>query len=253
MIKHCFLLGAAFLLLPGLVSAQDFVDPELSGTTQYDGWADLNATNFPGYGVYPGSAAWPTPIGSNQAGSGDGAFNKTYGNGYPPSSGNYVYVTQFGGGTFDPTVVVGSFAVGDLTPVDGVKNVLFQTLMGGALMMGGEYVEFGSGIHPVLNYNGGSQSLVADYYQLIWTGIVTSPQGDGDGFLRGFQWDLSAAVDPITSFEINWSNANHAQIYGMQLDQSDVFGQAIPEPSALMLIALGGGFLMARRRKRNHG
>lgn len=252
MIKHYFLLGAAFLLLPGLATAQDFVDPAFSGTTQYDGWADLNATSFPGYGGYPGSAAWAAPMDSNQTDSGDGTFNKTSGNGYP-TSGNFIYVTQNQGGTFDATVVVGSFAVSDVTPIAGVKNILFQTLMGGALMMGGEYVEFASGIHPVLNYNGGSQNLAADYYQLIWEGVVTSPQGDGDAFLRGFQWDLSAVVDPITSFEITWSNANHSQIYGMQLNQSDVFGQAIPEPSTLILIALGGGFLVTRGRKRNHG
>jgi len=252
--KKSLLLAFSLALFPCLVHAQSFLDPAFSGVTQYDGWANLNSTNFPGYGGYPGSTPWPSPILANQVDSGDGGFNKTSGNGYPLSvaSGNYVYVTQPGGGTSDPTVAVGSFAVSDQTPVSGLKNVLFQSLMGGALMMGGEYVEFASGIYPVLSYNGGAQNLTATYYDLLWEGELSADQGDGYGYLRAFQWDLSGIVDPISSFSISWSNTNHAQIYEMQLNQSDVFTQVVPEPSAFLLVVSGmSGILFSTRRRFN--
>lgn len=249
--KIRYLIPLALAACVSCLHSQTFIDPGFTGTTQFDGWENLNATNFPGYGGYPGSAAWPSPIGSNVAGSGSGELNKTAGNGYPlaGSSGNFIYVTQSGAGTSDPDVAVGSFSVSDSNVVTGLQNVFFQTLMGAALQIGGEYVEFASGIYPVLNYNGGSQGLMATFTNLFWEGEIEADQGEGYGYLRGFQWNLSEILDPISSISITWSNTNHAQIYGLQLNQSDVYS-AVPEPSTWALLGLSALMLIVWQRRR---
>ncbi len=75
--------------------------------------------------------------------------------------------------------------------------------------------------------------------------------------LYGFQWDLSA-YNNIESFIISWDMTDHAQLYGLQLDQSSVFNGeilsnyiSIPEPgtyAALFGGALAIGFLIRRHR-----
>ena len=111
-------------------------------------------------------------------------------------------------------------------------------------------MEFAGGNFPVLNYNGLSQNIPANFYSLEWEGELSSDFGDGYGYLRGFQWDLRSISEPITSFEITWSNNNHAQIYALQLDQSDIFTQVIPEPSSYFLMTFGLACLFAITRIR---
>jgi len=228
-----------------------FIDPNFSGITQYDGWENLNAVAYPPP-TYPHyTSTDPFSIASNQPGSNGAMLNKVSGAGGPmdPDLGNYIYV--FGGMSSDATVTTASFSITDSAVVSGLQNVFLQTMMVGASTLpGGEYMEFSNGIFPVLNYNGGIQNLVATntfyFGEIDVEGIGF---GDGTIFHRGFQWDLSGILDPVTSIEITWNNSPHSQIYGVQLDQSDTYS-VIPEPSvfALVFLALLCGVICYRNR-----
>lgn len=216
------------------------MNPGLTGTTQFDGWAGLTAANFPGYGTFPGNGAWPGPIGSNQASSGDANLNKiglgAGGGAFPASEGIY-----HGGFSNVPNTLGGTESVTDTTPVANLRNVVFQILISEA---------FGSDLfndaRPVLNYNGGSQVLAANYFNKdrLDTG-TTFPNpitGDPEPLFhttRTLQWDLSGIVDPITSIGIVFSPVQHGIILEARLDQSDTFTW-IPEPASMGCVSLIG-------------
>lgn len=240
------LLAAAVAGLIGTTSRAEVVDPGLTGVTQYDGWDDLTAGNFPGYGSFPGSSPWPSPMGSNQPGSGDAGFNKLSGNGY--AAGSSIYV---GGFSSTPNTLGGTFAVADSTPVAGLETVVFQLEIGEAF--GFDLFDDAS---PTLSYNGGSQALTATpvLVDQIQNGTFTNPvTGQPEPVFINtwlFEWDLSGVVDPIDSFQVSFSAVQHSQIYALRLDQSDTL-RLVPEPASLGLMGLGAASvaLIYRRRR----
>jgi hypothetical protein len=213
------------------VAGVAIVHPALTGTTQYDGWIAMSSTNYPGYGSFPGSAPWPAPIGSNRTPANtfnasepaDAGVMKTAngagGGGPLPLSGT-IY---FGG--FDQSVNTfgGTLAVSDATPVPGLATVVFQVQIGEAWTY-----DFYNHVLPTLSYNGGSQrlpatrSFITDRYD---NGTVQMPSGTEHIYNNTYllQWDLRAIAGPITAFAIEFSGVQHAQVYGMALDQSDTY------------------------------
>lgn len=219
---------------------------DLDGNTQNDGWTNSSLTSVSaGFGSFPGSSPWPNPIQSNVGG--DASLNKTAngtGGGPYPASGS-IY---FGGFSGDVNNNGGTLAVTDSTPVANLQTVVFQVEIGEAWTY-----DFYNGVLPTLSYNGGSQMLAADYISLsqVFTGTVTMPSGEEPLYLNtyGLQWDLSGIGETITSFTISFTGVQHAQLYSLQLDQSDTFTQAVPEPSTYALMALAGAFVCWRLRR----
>ena len=227
------------------------IDPGLTGSTQFDGWHEgsLTTPSNPGYPGFPGSAAWPAPIGSSAAGSGDANLNKvangTGGGPYPASGSIY-----FGGFSADVNNDGGTLSVTDTTPVAGLANIVFQIQIGEAWTF-----DFLDHVLPTLSYNGGSQALTADTSMLLeqfFNGTVSMPTGEENVYINTYmlQWDVSA-LGPITDFAIEFSGVQHAQLYMVQLDQSDTFS-VVPEPGAMVLAGLGGVGLLLAARKRRH-
>lgn len=101
------------------------INPGLTGTTQYNGWLGLTSANYPGYPFFPGLGAWPAPMAPNQPGSGTALLakvaNGSVGGPYPATGGLY-----FGSMTTLINGYGGTLAVGNPTPVSGLKNVVFQ-------------------------------------------------------------------------------------------------------------------------------
>jgi hypothetical protein len=231
--RSAFVLAASLLVLSGPVQAADYLTFDLSGTTQADGWANLTTANYPGYGTFPGAGAWPAPIGSNTAGSGDADLNKISGNGYPAGASIYAPFTN------------SVFQVSDGSAVANLETVVFQLQIGTAYGL-----DLSSA--PTLSYNGGSQALVATYAQLV----SSTPNGDFGGSptilnVLAYQWDLSGIEGTINSFSVSWAVAPHTQTYGVKLDQGSMMDQvvAVPEPSTYA-IAVGLVALIVFRLRR---
>jgi len=230
------LLLAGLIALPAAASAAPLVTPTLSGNTEYEGWEELTAANNPGYpGFFNFTDPWPAPIDPNISGSaGNAGFDKVSGGGYPASESIYSFTAP------------GTFAVTNTAPLVNLETVTFQLDLGVDSFLAS----------PVLSYNGGSQNLSATFSeQGAGPTAFTNPQTGEEGTttLFGFQWDLSSIAGPVTDYTIQWTTDAHATVYNLRLDSSDSFTgnavSAVPEPSALLLVAIGGLLLLFLRTR----
>lgn len=225
------------------------VEPNLPGTTQYDGWDTLTVNRLPGYGSYPGDAAWPGTVGSNSTGSLDAVFGKASGNGFFASQSMYV-----GAGAR------GNFFVKDTTPHAVTKTVVFQIDIGSGGVDGQDVVG-GTGtldmsLEPTLVVNNVSASPLVHRKRVIIsssTGVNSggnAPAGDGEATLVTWQywWDLSTFAGTVNDLQVNWQQFEHSQTYGLRLDSSNVSVAAVPEPATFALVVLGVAPLLVRRR-----
>lgn len=239
-------LAAAGLFAFGTAQAA-FIDPDFSGTTEFEGWSGLTAVNNPGYPTFGNStSAWPAPIAPNEPNSaGSAAFDKLSGGGYP--SGSSIY-NSFSAGTF---------VVFDNSPLADLENVFFQIDLGAGqtVFPGGDIGFFDpeapGGGTPVLNFNGGSQALAptVDFSSPGGTPFVNFITLEPDTTTAfAFQWDLSG-LGPITSYQIEWTSIEFGTAYGLQLDTSTIFTEVtpIPEPTSLALLGLAAAAALARR------
>ncbi|WOO42643.1 hypothetical protein [Rubellicoccus peritrichatus] len=213
------------------------LDVTLSGNSATANWADLTAANYPtsaGYNNFmTNTAGWTTPI---SADAGSATLDKVAGTGgYPATASIYNFTAE------------GSLVISNSSPLSGLETLIVQVDLGGLFTS-----------NPVLNYNGGSQALVADF-SAITTGDFSfvNPSAPGPPAPTSnfaFQWDLSGVVNPITSYEVAWTTDEHVTTFGIQLDTGDTFsGQAIPEPSTYA--AAFGAFALVIvwvRRKFSH-
>ncbi len=232
------LIASLTFFLISTPAISQFLSPALPGASAYEGWSDLTVTRLGvAYGTYPGATPWPAPIDPNEpSSSGHAEFNKTAGPGYPAGTSIYSPIT---GGTFVITSNSG-LAISD------VETVVFQ-------------IDLGAGsdafnADPVLNYNGGSQSLAADFTATA-DGRFTStnpndPSETGLTTIYQYQWDFSGVTtEPVTEYQLLWTTGGHAQTYAMQVDVGDTFAQVVPEPTSLLLM-LGGVLGLAGRTRR---
>ncbi|EAQ81548.1 hypothetical protein DSM3645_28242 [Blastopirellula marina DSM 3645] len=225
------------------------IDPGLSGNTQYDEWTNnsLTIAGSPGYPGFPGSGAWPNPIGSDLGG--DATLNKTAngtGGGPYPASGSIYY----GGFSGDINNNGGTLAVADATPISNLQTVSLQIQIGEAWTY-----DFYNEVLPTLSYNGGAQSVAPTTSSLLeqfYNGTVEMPTGPEDVFINTYllTWDLSGIVGTIADFAVSFTGVQHAQLYTLRLDQSDQVS-ATPEPGSLALllgIVPAAAWCMRRRR-----
>lgn len=250
------------LALGSVTSQAAIQNANLGGTTSYDGWENITAANNPGYPGFGDSTAWPHPIESNAAGSGDANLTKVANGtlGAPSPLGASVY---FGGFASNANAFGGTLGVNDATPLAGLSTLLFQIEIGEGIAG----YDFYNHAAPVLRINNGS-AISANYFALLSTfqsGAFDIPGDDPDlGAVPVFQntyayqWDIAGylAANPgtINSLSIEFSGAQHAQVYALRLDQSTAVWNSlavVPEPGSPILISaafLGLGLTLRRRR-----
>ncbi|MDZ8118160.1 PEP-CTERM sorting domain-containing protein [Pontiella agarivorans] len=202
----------------------------LGGNKLYDGWDGLSASHYPGYGSYPGAGTWPGSMVANEAGSNGGELAKISGTGYAGGSSLY----SSAGGVFE---------VSQDSVVSGLETIVFAVGYGA-----GTSASFTNG--PTLMINGSTVVGAAD--SSFNLGSYDDNIGGYDVTLTTdvFQWDLSSLGETVSSFSISYDVGEHAQQYGLQLEQSDTYTEAIPEPATIVLIGGAGGALFMLRRMR---
>lgn len=260
----------ATISLTGLAAASPgeyIVDPNLPGTTHYDGWlaveyegnslSSLSGSVAGFTGRQYGTATWPSGIAAYQGDDGHDAevIKLSSGLGGPLDGGPYPGSDSlyFGGYSPEHNRFGGTVAVHEPTALANVANIVLQIEIGEAY--GYDFWEGEDSYLPTLNYNGESQAIEATSWELakqVYNGTFPAPEGGGEQPLYIntylFQWDLSDVTDPIDDFQIVISAVQHARIHAMRLDQSDTFAP-IPEPASLGLLGTAGLLLLRRRRR----
>jgi hypothetical protein len=222
-----------------------------SGSSGTDGWVNVNSVNFSGFGGFPGSSAWPAPIGSNGIGSGDADLSRVAGS--PTGGGPFLSSSSIYFGNFAqvPNALGGTLRVSDSTALANLKTLVFQIQIG-------EATGYDLYSAPALKINGGSSVVTPIFSGILnrfQNGTFTSPETGADEPVyvntRGYQWDVSS-LGTVTSFAIDFSGVTHSQIYGLQLDQSSSFFSApvIPEPNVGGLIFTAACLFLFCRRAR---
>lgn len=206
-----------FCLLALCLPLSAAVTYSLPGSTETSSWV-LNNTNYPsatyrtfGTANLPwGAAATPT------SGTSSALLNKVSGSGYMSGAGFMYTAGQ-----------EGFFSISDSSPLASMQTIVMQ---------GGISDPMTS--IPVLNYNGGSQAIAAQYFSVF----AGSPYPD-----RVWQWDLSGIVGPITSYEVLFSG--HFAATSLTIDTSSSYLEVIPEPSIGVLGLAALGLTFTRRRR----
>lgn len=221
----------------------------LSGNSESNGWLTINSSVFPGTGSFPGTTMW-SPLGSTTGGNAvlEKLSNGSGGGPYAASGSMY-----FGGFSSTINNNGGSLGVTDSTPVANLSNIVYQLQIGEAWTY-----DFYNNVLPTLSYTT-SSGTVTNISATNWSlleqydnGTVSMPTGEETVYINTYamQWDLSGVTEDITSFTISFTGVQHGQVYSMQLDQSDTYIQAVPEPATGVMLGLGSVFFVWRLRRR---
>lgn len=175
--------------------------------------------------------------------------------GGPYAAGSSMY---YGGFNANPNINGGTLALSSSTPLDSLQTVLFQIQIGEAMTY-----DFYDGALPTLSYtlagDANSYTLAASAssnYHKLNNGTVQMPTGMEPIYVNSYaMWfDFSAVVGDVESFNVSWTGVQHAQLYGVSIQQDDValtssvLPISVPEPSAALLGSIGFFFLLRRRK-----
>jgi hypothetical protein len=233
--KKLYLIFLMTILAVALSNAQIIdVNFGTGGTNRSSGWVGVNNQNYTGYGSFPGSAPWPSPIRANQ-GITNPTLNRTAGS---PSGGGPFLATDsiyFGSFSQVPNALGGTLRLSDTNPLSNLRTVVFQIQIGEAL--GFDF--FSPSGFPKLSLNGGT-STFASFTNLVnryQNGVFPSPETGQDEPVYvntwAYQWNLGST--PATSYNIDFSGVTHSQVYALRLDTTSLVYNTpvIPEPSVL--------------------
>ena len=232
------------------ITGNPFVDVDLGMTSTTALWDGVGSDDHPGYPKFPGSGDWPAPMSPNSGNSTavlEKVSNGAGGGPYPSSSSIY-----FGGQSLGD-IDGGTVRAYDAAPVSDVSTVVFQIQIGDSLAWA-----FYQDQMPTLSYTTDSGTVYnipatfESYYAMI-----ASPGFEGFDIgvkTYAFQWDLSGVEEEITEVWVSVNAVQHAQIYGMQLDEGaavyteSILPASIPEPSIALWGAAGMFALLIRHR-----
>ena len=210
------------------------------GTNRYSGWEGVNAQNYSGYGSFPGSSPWPSPINANQ-GITNPILNRIAGS--PTGGGPYLGLESIYFGNFAqvPNALGGTLRLSDNSPINNLRTVVFQIQIGEAL----GYDFFEPSGFPKLSLNGGT-STFSSFTNLVnryQNGVFPSPETGLNEPIYvntwAFQWNLGST--PAASYDIDFSGVTHSQVYDLRLDTTSLIYNTpvVPEPSTLGYILFG--------------
>ncbi len=221
------------------------IDIALDGVTETSVWHPgiLSADANPGFPVaLTYMTAWPGPI-LPVPGGGNATLTKVSNGptGAPIPSGQSIYFLSFLNEANTPG---GVLAINENSPVENLTTLALQIEVGGANgydIWNNDLTREPDLSAIKLHYTttGGETGIItADSSQLLdrfYTFAIDMPTGpngedrpeDIYNRLYGLQWDLSA-LDTIASFRIEFIAVEHAQLYHLRLDQSDLTYGAIP-------------------------
>lgn len=214
------------LVIAMVIGAQaSLTDFGLTGNASSDGWDNLTTSSGIG-------EVWPAAFGSNEAGSGDADLERLSGTHFAAGLGLYSYMS---GSVLE---------ISDATALTDVETIVVAFRYG----ENAENPSFLTG--PSLTIN--DSTVVGSAGNTLNLGIQSvyvEAMGDYvDYSTKIYQWDVSGLG--VASFDIEFDLGMHTSLVGIQMEQSDSYTEAIPEPATLMLLGSAGGALCLLRRLR---
>lgn len=210
-------MNAIFCLLVLSLPMSAAITVNLPGSTEKSGWI-LNSTNYPAatYRTFATASQPWAAAAAPSSGNSSAMFNKISGFGYMSAAG-FMYTAGQDG----------AFSISDDSPLAALQTIVLQAGMSDPTTS-----------IPVLNYNGGTQAIAAQYF----AAFASSPYTD-----RVWQWDLTGIGEPLTRYEVLFSG--HFAVTSLTVDTSNSYLQVIPEPATgvLALAALSLTFIRRRR------
>lgn len=253
--KKIFLPLFAFVVI---ANAQ-IIDVNFSGggSKSYSAWSNVNAFNYSGYGSFPGSQPWPSPIRATE-GSTNSTLNRVAGS--PTGGGPFLASESIYFGNFAqvPNALGGTLRLSNSLSLTNLRTLVFQIQIGEAL--GYDFFE-PSGL-PRLTLNGFTNfSTFSTFTNLVTrfqNGIFPSPETGKDEPVwintLAYQWNITNASS-ITNYHIDFSGVTHSQIYAMRWDGTTVLQSTpvIPEPSIYGLLLLAFGIIILYKKFKTAG
>lgn len=220
--------------------------------------ATVNPNGLVGTGSFPGGNLWAPQVGqpgSTQTNTTLVKIDNGVGGGPYAASGSIYY----GGFSGTPNLDGGTLALSTTTPLAGLKSVIFQIQIGEAATY-----DFYNDELPTITYTlEGDTTLyslaasASSNYHKLDNGTIEMPTGLEPLYINSYaMWfDFSAVSGTVDDFSVSWTGVQHAQLYGVSLQQDNVTASsailppaAVPEPSALLLGGIGALCLVRRRR-----
>jgi hypothetical protein len=236
----------------------------LSGDSTFAIWNTMtayhptfNPDGLVSTGTFPGTSMWApqnSQPGSTESNTKLVKISNGVGGGPYAASGSMYY----GGFSGTPNLDGGTLALSSSTPLDNLQTVLFQIQIGEAATY-----DFHNHVLPTLSYKlAGDANLytlaaaASSNYHKLNNGTITMPSGEEPLYINSYaMWfDFSAVSGDVESFSVSWTGVQHAQLYGVSIQQDDValtssiLPVAVPEPSAVLLGGIGFLFLLRRRK-----
>lgn len=236
----------------------------LSGNSTFAIWNTMtgyhptfNPDGLVSTGTFPGTSMWDpqnAQTGSTETNTKLVKISNGVGGGPYAASGSMYY----GGLSGTPNLDGGTLALSSSTPMDSLQTVLFQIQIGEAATY-----DFYNDVLPSLKYtltgDANIYTLAASAssnYHKLNNGTITMPSGEEPLYINSYaMWfDFSAVSGDVESFSVSWTGVQHAQLYGVSIQQdnvavtSSILPVAVPEPSAVLLGSIGFLFLFRRRK-----
>ncbi|MEX1119847.1 MAG: PEP-CTERM sorting domain-containing protein [Terrimicrobiaceae bacterium] len=136
-----------------------------------------------------------------------------------------------------------SFALTSGTILDSLDEITITIVAGGGFPT---LLTYNSSTLS-LNYNGSNPALASSSFLSTDLGIISTPVvGDLNLFQYTWTWTGLASLGETTQFSTSWNVQGQQHAFFQEISLT----QAVPEPSTVALIAIGGAFCALRRRRR---
>lgn len=143
-----------------------------------------------------------------------------------------------------------SFTMQTTTILAGLDTITFSLLIGGG---DPTLITFAQGT-VTLNYNGSNPAVVSSGFNVGTSIVLSTPIGPQTVTPYTWTWTNLSALGATTGFSTAWNTQGATPQANNHIFIGEVSAtQAIPEPTAVVLIALGGAALTLRRRSRLKG